>query len=63
MNSLSIVKKEGRRPSKHTQQITESSVIPNYNPTDAVKKISEEDWRKEKKPRDQSLYLQTVQTI
>lgn len=47
MNSLSTVKKKGgRRPSKHTQQITESSVLPNYNPTDAVKKISEEDWRK-----------------
>lgn len=42
-------KKGGRRPSKHTQKITESSVLPNYNPTDAVKKISEEDWRKEKK--------------
>ncbi len=39
-------KKRGRKPSRHTQQIRESSVLPNYNPTDAVKNISEEDWRK-----------------
>ncbi len=57
MNSLSTVKKKkgGRKPSRHTQQIRESSVLPNYNPTDAVKNISEEDWRK--KTRDHSHYI------
>lgn len=35
-------KKGWLRPSKHTQQTTESSVLPNYNPIGAVKKISEE---------------------
>lgn len=49
MNSLSTVKKGGLRPSKHTQQTTESSVLQNYNPIGAVKKISEEAEKKKKK--------------
>lgn len=48
-------KKGGLRPSKHTQQTTESSVLPNYNPIGAVRKISED--AGEKKNKTLSLYL------
>lgn len=50
-------KKGGLRPSKHTQQTTESSVLPNYNPIGAVRKISEDAGENK---RSLSLHLPTV---
>lgn len=56
-------KKWWLRPSKHTQQTTESSVLPNYNPIGAVKKISEEAEKKKKKKREITVITSSISTV